>query len=311
MTRRPSGPLLAFFLVALLSLIWGINWPYMKIALEELPPWTFRAIMLAVGGPGLLAVGALAGYPVRVPRGQWWPLILVSTFMITIWMILSAHGLSLIDSGRAAILAFTMPVWATLLGVWILGEQFTARRVAGLALGMAGIAVLLSREISAVTESLIGTLFMIASSIVWAIGVVLHKKMRWEMHQTVVAGWQLCVAAVPMTLGALLLEHPNFGAVSTLAWSSVLYNISIVAVLAYILWFKIVTDYPAAVGSVSILLTPVFGVIFGALMLDEVVGWPELTSLALIFSAIGLVLFDPATRSAGSGARQEGTAASD
>ena len=75
-------------------------------------------------------------------------------FNLTGWNILAIYGVSMMDSGRAAILGYTMPVWSVLLAVWFLGERLTARRAAGVALGMAGMALLLSGEIRALQRAL-------------------------------------------------------------------------------------------------------------------------------------------------------------
>jgi drug/metabolite transporter (DMT)-like permease len=121
-------------------MLWGLNWPAMKFALAELPPLTFRALMLGFGGPGLLLVVRLSGHSIRIPPGHFWNLVSVAMTLIVIWMILSIYGLRLISSGNAAILAYSMPAWAALFGVWLLGERMTARRALGLAAGLGGIA---------------------------------------------------------------------------------------------------------------------------------------------------------------------------
>jgi drug/metabolite transporter (DMT)-like permease len=281
-------------LVVGLSLLWGINWPALKIGLTEIPPWTFRAFMLGLGGPGLLVIVRLMGTAISVPRDQWWPLTYASMTMLTAWMIISSYGIPLVTSGDAAILAYSMPAWSALFGALILKERFTARRFAGLIVGMAGVAVLVSRSWSAIGESLVGPVLMVIAAAVWGLGIVIHKSVRWKMPVSAVAGWQVTLSGAAMAIGALIFERPEFGKVSALAWGAVAFNVLAIAILGYIMWFKIMQMYPASVASVGILLTPIFGVFLGAWWLSEAVGWRELVSLILIVGAIGLVVFEPA-----------------
>src|SRR4051794_2779442 len=101
----PGGLLL----LAGLSLVWGVNWPAMKIVLAELPLLTFRLLCLSVAGPVLLGLAALAGERVRVPRRELAPLAFAAFFNITCWHIFTAVGILLMEPGRASIIAFTMP----------------------------------------------------------------------------------------------------------------------------------------------------------------------------------------------------------
>jgi len=91
MSGRPLGGLL---LLATLTLLWGGNWPAMKLALREVDPWTFRTVCLLVGGAGLLALARAGGQSLRVPPRERWPLAVVTFFNITAWHLCSAYGLT-------------------------------------------------------------------------------------------------------------------------------------------------------------------------------------------------------------------------
>ena len=279
-------------LVVGLSLLWGINWPMLKIGLAEIPPFTFRAFMLGLGGPCLLAIVRAMGTDIRVPRTQWWPLVYASMTMLTAWMIVSSYAIPMVTSGDAAILAYSMPAWSALFGAIILHERFTWRRSAGLAVGLAGVAVLLTRSFGAIGASLDGALLMSLAAAVWGFGIVLHKSVRWTMPVAAVAGWQVTLAGAAMAFGSLILERPDLGHVTALGWFSVAFNVLAIAVLGYIMWFRIMELYAATVASVGVLLTPIIGVALGAWWLGESVGWRELVSLGLVVAAIALVVFE-------------------
>src|SRR3981081_134669 len=144
-SERQSEPLprKRCWLLAGLTLAWGFNWTAMKVALSEVSPWTFRALCLGLGSAVLFIALRAGGQSFAVPKGQWPRLAMLAFFNITCWNLLVAFGITMIPSGRAAILAYTMPAWAIPLSIWLLHERITGRKLAGLVLGMAGLAVLL------------------------------------------------------------------------------------------------------------------------------------------------------------------------
>ena len=125
---RPSAPQAAgeslapagIVLLVALTITWGVNWPMMKLALAEVPPWTFRSLCLMIGGSALLILARASGAPMTVPRRLLPALALVSLFNITGWHLFSAYALLHTGSGRAAIIGYTMPLWASLLSIWLL-----------------------------------------------------------------------------------------------------------------------------------------------------------------------------------------------
>ena len=135
-------------MLAALTLAWGFNWTALKVALNEVPPWTFRSLCLGLGAAVLFAALRAGGQRFVVPTGQWRRLWMLALLNITSWNMLVAFGVGFIPSGRAAILAYTMPVWAVPLSVWLLGERVTGAKLAGLALGLAGLGLLLVESFS-------------------------------------------------------------------------------------------------------------------------------------------------------------------
>src|SRR5215510_13479775 len=133
-------------LLALVTVAWGLSWPAIKIVLAEVPPLTFRAICLVVGGAGVLALARLAGQSLHVPARAWGRLLVVAACNVVGWNTFKIYGIAHLPSGRAALIGYTMPMWSTLFSVWLLGERLTVRRCASLVLGMAGVVVLLAAD---------------------------------------------------------------------------------------------------------------------------------------------------------------------
>jgi drug/metabolite transporter (DMT)-like permease len=285
-------------LLAVLTLLWGVNWPVMKRAVTEVPVWTFRSICLFGAGAGFVLICRFAGQSFRVPRGQVRPLLIVSLFNITIWHICSATGLVHLAASRAAIIAFTMPLWASLLAVPLLGERPTAYTVGGLVAGLAGIAVLILPQYESVLADPIGPVVMLVAAISWAIGTVALKYYRFTMPVAVLTGWQLILGGIPVALGALVFDRGfDPGVVSWEAWLATAYAVIVATLFCQWGWFKLVRRFPAVAISVGSLAIPVVGVLTSAIGLREAVGWDVLAALALVLTALFLVLILPALQS--------------
>jgi drug/metabolite transporter (DMT)-like permease len=277
-------------LLVLLTLAWGFNWPVLKVAITEVPVWTFRGLCTASGAVGLLAIAFAARQPVRVPRRRWRPLIAISLFNITGWNVLVVSGLAEMAAGRAVILGYTMPLWATVLAGPVLGERLAPRRLAGLALGFAGMALLIADDIGAIGAAPKGALLVLGAAISWAIGVVLTKRYPIGLPAVSFAGWQMVLGGVPLAAGAVLLEIDQLRPVSAGPALATLYNMLVCFIFCYWAWNKIVNMVPVAVSGLSTLMIPVVGVLSGAAMLGERPGWREFVALVLVLGALATVL---------------------
>ena len=286
-----------------LAIGWGLNWPVMKIGLREFPLWTFRGSACLIAGLCLLAVAGVAHGRALPRRGDWLGLSLAALFNVTLWQILIAYGLRLIASGEAAILAFTMPLWAVLLSRVFLKEALGTKGVAALILGAAAMAVLVSRDLAALAQAPTGVAMVLLGAFAWAVGTVMQKHQRMGLSTIALAGWQLTLGALPMMAMVLLLEGARIPHVSEDAWLALAFTTFIALVLCWYLWFKIVDLMPAGLASISTLLVPAVGLLGGALMLGETIGGREILALVLIATALGLVLIKPAATPRGEAAR--------
>ena len=142
-TSTPGAPVPGTRLAGLLLLLttsvgWGLNWPVTKRLLAELPPLTLR------GGSGLIGAVLIAGIAVafkqrlKVPSDQWGRLVILSVLNVTSWMALMGLALVWLPASEAAVLAYTMPVWASILAWPILGERISIVKVIALLMALAG-----------------------------------------------------------------------------------------------------------------------------------------------------------------------------
>lgn len=277
-------------LLVMLSIAWGVNWPAMKLALQEIPVWTFRTLCLTLGGGTLLLITWLSRKPVALPRGKFAAIAVVSLFNITGWHLCSAYGLLHTGGGRAAIIGFTMPLWASILSVWILKTAPSGRQVMALMCGMAALATLLADDFRTLGGAPLGVIFMLLAALNWALGTILVKKFEWGgMSVLALTGWQQLIGGIPIMIGWWLLEPvPDLTAISLPTLLGLLYTVFVAMVFCHTAYFKLVSLLPAHVAAMGVMAVPVVGVVSSALLLDERIGGPEW--LALVFVVTQLVL---------------------
>lgn len=280
----------SLLLLATLTLCWGLNWPVMKLSLAEMPVFTFRAMCMAGGVAGMFAIGFAARMDMRIPPGYWGRMAAISLFNITFWNLLVLFGLAVLPAGRTSILAFTMPLWVVVISALVLGERLNGWRLAGLLLGLTGLAVLVGGEWVALAGAPLGVALVLAAAMSWAFGIVLIKKFQVPMNNVPFVAWQMLLGSLPIFIGAPLLEAGQWGHWSAVAWSGVMYNAIICFVLCYWIWNRLVTLLPAQISGLSTLMIPVVGVFSSMLVLGERPGWPEFSALGLIVAALVLVL---------------------
>lgn len=279
-----------WILLAMLTLGWGFNWPMMKMTLAEMPVWTFRGLCVAAGALGLFAIARADGQSLRVPRNQWGILAVIAFFNVGVWNILIGYGLGMLPAGRSAILAYSMPIWAAILSVWLLDEKFTRRRLLGLALGMAGMAFLLGGEFSILRTSPLGAMLVLGAAMGWAVGTVLMRRYPISIGTAALTAWQLLIGGLPIMVGALFLDWGRWHPIGTAATIGLVYNMTFVFIFCYWAWFKIAAAAPPGVSSLSTLMIPVVGVFSGIWLLGESPEWQEYVALALVIASLATVL---------------------
>ena len=281
-------PRRGFVLLAALTLLWGVNWPMLKLALSELPVLTFRGLCLFCAGLIIIALHRALGRSLRVPRHQWRPLLVSGFFNITVWHLATGFGLLYTTSGRGAIIAYTMPIWTVPVGYAVLGERPGWRRLSALALGSAGLGVLIASDAHALGAAPLGPLLVLVGAIGWACGTVALKGVDWQVSMWVLVGWQCLICGVPIFVAAAVVDADALAFPSLWPLVSVIYNILAPFVICYYLYYEIVRVFPTGVATVGTLGIPMIGLFSGALILNEPLGWTEFTALGLVISALAV-----------------------
>ncbi len=281
-------PRRAVVLLLVLTLVWGTNWPLFPLATRELSVWTFRAVAVTIAGLVLLAYAWLRGQPLVLPRKHW-PTVLAATFFyLMLWNVASTYSAILIPSGQAAILGFTMPLWAALFAWGFFGERLSRRMVLAIALGALAVGLLMLRGAQAYAQAPLGFALGLLAGAGWALGTIILKRNPPAVPVAVLTGWQLLIAAVPTTIGAFVFSDSPWFMPS---WPTIVvvgYIALVPMAVGNLCWFSIVGLLPTAVAGLSSIMVPVVAMLSGALINGEPLG--PMQGLAMVCCATALWL---------------------
>ena len=286
----PAIPRRALVLLAVLTLLWGTNWPLFPYAVREVSVWTFRAVAVLGAGLTLLAVARVRGMSLAIPRRHWRTVVVATFFYLVLWNIASTYAAVMIPSGQAAVLGFTMPLWAALIGWAVGGQRLTQRLLLALALGAAAVGLLMWRSLGVYAQAPLGVALGLLAGIGWAIGTMILKRGQVAVPAMVLTGWQLLITAVPTGIGAIVLGDWQWFMPS---WTSILVITYITLVpmsIGNVAWFTIVGLLPTTVAGLSSILVPVVAMIAGAIIHGEPLGPVQWAAMACCAAALRLAL---------------------
>ena len=287
--RRPR---IVYVYLAVVVVSWAANWPLMKLALADAPPLSFVLLRLV----GTLAVMAPALAALRAPllpvRGERLGLFWVGQLQVAGFLIAAIIGLSIVPPGRAIVLAYTMPLWAIPIELWLGADRLGRRQLAGAALGFGGLVLFMNPGLVdwRDPQALGGNAMLLLSAICWAAGSVLYRRRVWQSPFWTQTFWQLAVSTAAVMLVALptALQQP-------IRWSPALvailaYNWIVTTALGYFLWSKVLSMMSAAVAGQVVALTPVGGFLLSIAVFGGAVTTDVVLSIVLIVAGIMLTL---------------------
>ncbi len=286
-------PRRAIVLLVVLTLVWGTNWPIFPLAVREVSVWTFRAISVTLAGVTLLAVARARGQSLAIPRRHWVPILAATFSYLVVWNIASTYSAIMIASGQSAVLGFTMPLWSALISWAFLGERLSGRLVLAILLGGAAVALLMVPGLQAYAHAPLGFALGLTAGLGWATGSLILKRSRLTIPATVLTGWQLLLAAIPITVGALLLGDGQWFMPSWQSIAVIVYISLVPMSIGNVAWFSIVGLLPVNVAGLSSIMVPVVAMISGAIVHGEPLGPLQWSAMLCCAGALALALLRP------------------
>ena len=281
--------------LGLLTLMWGVNWPVMKIGLREMTPLYFRALTMTGGLLLLYSWYRSRGAHLRVPVSALPQIALLALPNVLAWHTLSIFGVQALASGRAAIVGFTMPIWTVVFGVLIFREQMSARLWLATACAAAAVFLLLWHELGALAGQPSGMVWMLSAAACWAFGTLVLKRLSVGVTTEALTVWMIGMAVPVLWLLAVTLEPaPNFDFTPAM-WAALTYSFAINYGVAQILWFSIARSVPPVASGLSIMFIPVIGLGSAMWITGEIPFPADYVAALLIIAALAATLL-PARR---------------
>lgn len=279
----------AVALLGLAILLFASVWPVMKVGLADSTPVWFAAGRAGLSAlAGFLLVAAMGR--LRVPGRKDWPIVLtIGGLQLGAYFGVCLIALEHLPAGRSALLGYTTPIWILPLAWPLLGERPRRRDVLGLAVGLAGIAVLVGPSMLD-PALLAGHALMLIGSGMWAAAILHTRRHRWHLTPLELLPWQMGLATLLLIPFALWHEPQGGIGFTPMALLPLAYVGLLAGPVASWASLSAARALPASMTSLGFLLTPVLGVAISALWLGEAIGLDMLIGGALILAGVGVTL---------------------
>ncbi|WP_314950654.1 DMT family transporter [Bradyrhizobium cosmicum] len=274
-------------LLAVLSILWGGSFFFNGAALRELPPLTLVFLRVALGAAILLPLLRIQG--IGFPNGLtgWKPFFAIGLLNNVIPFSLIVIGQTFIPSGLASILNATTPLFAVMVMAVAGEEALQMRRVAGLALGLAGVVILRGWGIETRAGQGIGILLCLGGALSYGFAALAARRLLKDSAPLGTATFQLMASTVMMAVVAGAVEQPwHLPMPGLTTWLAVLGLAALSTALAYIVFFQVLLRSGATNVMLVTLLIPVTAILLGWLVLGEPISMREIAGAIVIGSAL-------------------------
>jgi len=280
-------PGIAWVFLLLLALAWGSTWPMMKTAVAEIPILSFRAFAVLGGATALLTIAKLFFGRVLPLPGEWRMIAVVGFFNVTLWYCLSSLAVTYLPAGRAALLAFTTPLWAMMIEGALYRSPLTARRGAGILLALTAIAVLSYEDLFVAGASIVGIAAILAASFSQTFGSIQQQRAGFQSPVYILIAWQMLVGGAPIVLSAPLID--GFAWIETVSMAAVLSSLWVTffsICVGVVSWYSLLRVASMGFAAVGSLVVPFSAVSLSAFLLGETLTVSDSIGLVLITAAI-------------------------
>jgi len=273
--------------------IWGSTWLFIKLGLEDLPPFTFAAIRFIIAVAIVFSIIRIRGLALPRARADWILLAVTGILSFGFNYGLVFWGEQYITSGLAALLQATTPAFGLVFAHFNLpGERLSWTRIGGVVLGVCGVAVVFSNQLAvAGRQALAGCVALLLSSIFVAYSNVLVKKHGKNLNPAIMTVGQMLFGLLLLLVASITLEgNPLRYHWTPMAVIALLYLAIVGSVIAFLLYYWLILNMDVTKSMLIALVTPVVAVILGMIVLNEEFGWRTLAGGAMIILGIAFIV---------------------
>lgn len=282
-----------YLLLAFTALTWGVNFPILKMGLDYSPPLLYTTIRMILGTATMFLIAWAMGI-LRLPHRADVPVVCSVGILQNMGFItLVTVGMQFMPAGRAAILAYTSPIWVVPAAAMFLGERFTLPRLLGTGLGLAGLMAIFNPM--AIDWNAEGTItgggLIVLATLVWTAGLVHVRRHHWRGDVLSLIPWQLLSSVFLLVPLSLLMEDASSIRWEPAFWVNIIFSGAIASGVCVAAQVGAIRSLPAVTMSLSSAAVPAVGLVSAAVILGEQPGASDIVGFCLIglgILAVGL-----------------------
>ena len=292
-------------LFATLCIVWGLTWWPTKVGAAHVPPILLAAARFTIAGALMLAWAGRDA--LAVPRSARARLVATALLVNTGNYALLFWGIARAPTGLAAIVNFaTIPVFSLVASRWLEGEPIGGRRIAAIALGALGLALLFATRArsaagtaTASGDELAGLAAVALGTLLYCIGAVLSRPIAATLPVVALAGWQTLVGGVGLVVLSLALEPVEQRHLQELVrWPTLpalAFLVAAGSLAGFTIYLRLLRDWGAFRAGLYAFVSPAIAVAVGVVVLGERFGWMEGVGGVLMFAAAAIAFATPTT----------------
>lgn len=257
----------------IVAVIWALNFSIVKIALEELDPFSFNALRYVIAGALLVGVTLKRGFTLKVKREHFWPLLWIGLIGNLVYQLLFIIGLNYTYAANAAVMLGSIPIWVALFSHFFTSEKLTPPKMLGILLAFIGVIFIViwgKNEISFASDSFKGDIITLLAAIAWATYTILSKKYLKFYNSTQYSGFMSMIGAIALILvGIPSMIHLDWSGISYAGYGGIIYSGLLSVGIAYLIWNNGIVKIGAVKTAAYQNLVPILGLLFGVILLGE------------------------------------------
>jgi len=281
-------------------LMWGSTYVAIHVAGEHLPVPVVSGTRSLISASLIGLICLARGKSLRVPKGEWWKLVVVGLLFMSANNMLLTWGETMMPSGFASLIVSTLPIFIALMEMGLGffgygGDALNKRGWAGTLLGTAGVGVLVWSSLhhgmqSGSSRPVLGTVVLLGAALSFAVGSVLSRRFRFKADTFVATGWQIGSAAIfnlslATVTGGLHRAVWTWHGVEAIVYLSVFGSLCGLVAFTYLLQNVAVTKV-----STYAFVNPVIAVLLGVVLLHERLARTEVLGMAIIVCSVAMVV---------------------